>query len=444
MLRIPEGIQWGSYSLDFPTHSNEGIEELRKFMRELDKNAKWAESRADIIGKAMRELNQSKRPLEMVALVPSVFPTSDGDVILLENSQALSHWLDKKFDRPLLHKARSPDTSLCGRKLNMDMFWAHLQEQPEKAIDVYDYSVVDPSLRTRTMTVQDILQHWKLPERDRHALNLLDIENRIGDFCPTEIIACDLYEKLTRRALDSVGRTDSDWRTSRQEFFILSGKNAISSIHVDTGGQLTWILILQGRKIWYFPRKLSFGAVRLLAAAGSQHTEGYEDGWARVELCPGDLFIMPPSCPHGVFTPEDCLAVGGHFYTPAQLASTLYGLKLQEDYPDICNEDLQSDLYNILETIIGRFDAVSTPTQQADVLSSSSLFLDDLDTFSVAALTKVIKTKALSRGANENFSRVIKQLELRANNTSYLMAERTSFIKALGYLRQKILKSEAE
>ena len=50
---------------------------------------------------------------------------------------------------------------------------------------------------------------------------------------------------------------------------------------------------------------------------------------------------MPPSFPHAVFTPEDCLAVGGQFYTAGH---SLEGLKLQEEYPDISNEELHEYL----------------------------------------------------------------------------------------------------
>lgn len=87
---------------------------------------------------------------------------------------------------------------------------------------------------------------------------------------------------------------------------------------------------------------------------------------------------MPPSCPHAVFTPEDCLAVGGHFHTTALLGSTLYGLKLQEDYPEICNEDLRPDFYNLL-SVFENMGNIGSVTPQADILPSFSLFLDTLD-----------------------------------------------------------------
>lgn len=77
----------------------------------------------------------------------------------------------------------------------------------------------------------------------------------------------------------STGILSSQW--SKRDIF-----------HVDNGAQLTWISILEGRKIWYFPRKITSESVRLLALAGSQWPQGYEEGWARVELCPGDLLYV--------------------------------------------------------------------------------------------------------------------------------------------------------
>ncbi|KAL5359306.1 hypothetical protein BJX96DRAFT_56320 [Aspergillus floccosus] len=441
-LHIPKRVQWGLYNFDFPTFDNAGILELRQFICELDDEASWAKPREHIIADIMENLLMSKRPLEIIAMVPSIFPTSDGDIILLNDSQALCDFLDQKFDKPLLHRASLSGTSLCGRKLTLDAFWTYLQEQPNKTIDVYDYAVVEPNSRTRRLTVQEVLLHWKLPKHERHAINLLDIENRIGDFCPIEIVQHDLYSRISRLSPVNVGKTNSDWKNNRKEFFLLSGANAISSIHVDNGGQLTWILILEGRKIWYFPRKLTSDAVRLLAVMGSQCPRGYEEGWARVELCAGDLLIMPPSCPHAVFTPEDCLAVGGHFYTTAHLGSTLRGLKLQEDYPAISNEDLQADFYDLLRTVFENGHTINNSLQQADILSSSSLFLDTLDATSLATL---FRTNRRGGRACDQHSRVLKQLESSLRNYGHLMANRALFINSLGSLQERLVKNlEAE
>jgi hypothetical protein len=56
-----------------------------------------------------------------------------------------------------------------------------------------------------------------------------------------------------------------------------------------TGGTVTWALILEGRKIWYFPKCVTTRTVRWLAQAGSQVPEDYDDDWVKVVLWPGDL-----------------------------------------------------------------------------------------------------------------------------------------------------------
>lgn len=68
--------------------------------------------------------------------------------------------------------------------------------------------------------------------------------------------------------------------------------------------------------------------------------------------------ILPPRCPHAVYTPEDCLAVTGHFYTAAHLGSSLRGLQLQEEYPEISNEDLKPEFYELLNRIFATFEDI--------------------------------------------------------------------------------------
>lgn len=114
---------------------------------------------------------------------------------------------------------------------------------------------------------------------------------------------------------------------------------------------------------------------------------------------------MPPSWPHAVFTSDDCLAVGGHFYTSAHLGSTLRGLKLQEDYPEICNEELQPNFYNLLGIIFQNPGSINSYTQKADILSSLAL----------ASLATFFRNRRGShfRCDKHQLFRVMEQLELR-------------------------------
>lgn len=150
---------------------------------------------------------------------------------------------------------------------------------------------------------------------------------------------------------------------------------------------------------------------------------------------------MPPSYPHAVFTTADCLAVGGHFYTAPHLGSTLRGLRLQEDYPDICNKDLQADFYKFLTSFIENGSQGWTATQQVDILTSSYLFLDNLDAASQAMLSRANGRGSRSRGANDQQSRVIERLESRSINRNYLTPSRSLFINALEEFRKQHLET---
>jgi hypothetical protein len=84
---------------------------------------------------------------------------------------------------------------------------------------------------------------------------------------------------------------------------------------------------------------------------------------------------------HSVYTTPTkatCLAAGGHFYTAAHLGRSLEGVKLQEDHPELCNEDLNDQVYSTLTKIIKGCDDLTTPEEKASIISSSSLFREPL------------------------------------------------------------------
>ena len=83
---------------------------------------------------------------------------------------------------------------------------------------------------------------------------------------------------------------------------------------------------------------------------------------------------MPPSFPHAMFTPDDCLAVGGQFYTAGHLGRSIQGLRLQEDYPEISNEELDDSIYNTLARILDNCSAVMTPLEKSQIVSNQSMF----------------------------------------------------------------------
>ena len=93
---------------------------------------------------------------------------------------------------------------------------------------------------------------------------------------------------------------------------------------------------------------------------------------------------MPPSLPHAVFTPENCLAVGGQIYTKGNLAQSLDGLRIQEQASKISNEDLDESVYNTLTKILRECDSITDPTEKAQLLISYNLFPSALKTTSAS------------------------------------------------------------
>ncbi|KAF2834214.1 hypothetical protein M501DRAFT_604730 [Patellaria atrata CBS 101060] len=126
-------------------------------------------------------------------------------------------------------------------------------------------------------------------------LNFLDIENRTKlQFSPAPIIKADLGNrlelKLNAHNHSNVGKTASTWeQRPLKEFFLLSQRYAVSPIHVDTGGPVTWVRILRGKKIWYFPRYISSETTCRLGQVGSLVPEDYPGGWSKIQLTRGDI-----------------------------------------------------------------------------------------------------------------------------------------------------------
>lgn len=189
------------------------------------------------------------------------------------------------FDKPIIYRPKHHQ-----HDLGIEGFLEWFSKNKNSALHVYDYSITDASQRTRDTTVEEALRSFP-SSPDANPLNFLDIENRTGAFyCPAQITQHDIQTRIAHQKQENVGKIGSAWISKKpSEFFLLSTRHAVSSIHIDNGGQLTWIRILEGRKIWYFPRSLNMKTLRWLAVAGSQSPEHYRDDWVKVELCAGDI-----------------------------------------------------------------------------------------------------------------------------------------------------------
>ncbi|KAI9856077.1 MAG: hypothetical protein M1813_009297 [Trichoglossum hirsutum] len=139
---------------------------------------------------------------------------------------------------------------------------------------------------------------------------------------------------------------------------------------------------------------------------------------------------MPPSFPHAVFTLEDCLAVGGQFYTAGHLGRSIEGLKLQEDHPDICNEDLDDSVYRTLARVLSECSPVTTSLEKAEIISSQSLFFHTTyDGLSKDDLVGILKSRGVPIPSKAKKNELLELL--RNGSTRVGCTPREKFLKAL-------------
>jgi hypothetical protein len=287
-------IEWGSYIHDFQA-SSPGEKELHNFLQRLERVSTFARTRADATARLISRLRKSSKLQILARLQSEILNLPQEDIILLTDTKSLEEALSHSFQVPLLHRVTANHPSLApNTSFSIHELAKHLAEDKKATISVYDYSISNPNERTRQTTVHEFQSCFSSENACHTALNFLDIENRTKiQFCPFPILLQDITTKLDALIERDKGKTGSEWRAERpNEFFLASKRNSISTIHIDTGGAVTWVLILEGRKIWYFPRHVSSTTVRWLATAGSQTPDHYEGGWVKVELRPGDLLYV--------------------------------------------------------------------------------------------------------------------------------------------------------
>ena len=144
---------------------------------------------------------------------------------------------------------------------------------------------------------------------------------------------------------------------------------------------------------------------------------------------------MPPSFPHAVFTPEDCLAVGGQIYTAGNLGRSIEGLRLQEDYPNISNEDLGDSVYSTLARILRECGSITTSPETAEIVSGQLLFphppnLTTYNELSKDGLAGILRSRGIIIPSKAKKNDLLELLKTN-NSTPGTGTPREEFLKAL-------------
>jgi len=139
---------------------------------------------------------------------------------------------------------------------------------------------------------------------------------------------------------------------------------------------------------------------------------------------------MPPSFPHAVYTPENCLTVGGQTYTTGNLSRSVEGLRVQEDYPDISNEDLYDSVYRTLAKLLRECGPITTSVEKAQIASSCSLFpaapaFTEYDKLLKPELMEILKSRGVAFSSRASKLELLKLLKEHDRKTSGTQMERT-------------------
>jgi hypothetical protein len=212
-----------------------------------------------------------------------------GDPIYISSEDQLHNNLGGLFSKPLFWQSFTSTYPLPGdMPTSIPGFLAFLTHINVQSLEAIDY--VKDAETPKNKTIGEIAQYFNSPPMTRSALNFLDMKNVFLPCVPAPVRQADLLRTAFLRKKGSVSKSvpNNDAMPPDREFLLLSGRNSVSPIHVDTAGQLTWIIGICGRKVWYVPSDLILATSRL-ATGGSQFPEHYEGGWMRIIIEPGDL-----------------------------------------------------------------------------------------------------------------------------------------------------------
>ncbi|KAH6868940.1 hypothetical protein BKA70DRAFT_1242686 [Coprinopsis sp. MPI-PUGE-AT-0042] len=195
--------------------------------------------------------------------------------------------------------------------------------------------------RSRRTTLQHLVEYSNIAIEKRPIVNALNLPLTPG-LCPeqkfpfsSEYVAwmCTLGNSL---CLDA-------YPTSHTRWSLVAFDGALHYLHINSDGFGTWVEVKHGAKLWVIARPKdgtfknkdgteeaipSFGDINgflKFFGHGENPNSEYWDVEAMV-LKPGSRLIMAPNMIHAVWTMENSICYGRHFYSVATLLPTVVGV----------------------------------------------------------------------------------------------------------------------
>ena len=195
------------------------------------------------------------------------------------------------------------------------------------------------------MTLKDWEEWWTAPDRDETKLNVISLEfshTRLDKevIAPRVVRQIDFVDNVWPRHLkDSQEDTTNDMSRMLypkvQKYCLMSIAGCYTDFHVDLGGTSVWYHVLKGQKIFWLipPTAQNLKAFEHWHIDGKQSRVFFGDlveKCGRVELNPGNTFLIPSGWIHAVYTPKDSLVFGGNYLHPFAFERQLKIAQLEE------------------------------------------------------------------------------------------------------------------
>ncbi|KAH6871656.1 hypothetical protein BKA70DRAFT_1450930 [Coprinopsis sp. MPI-PUGE-AT-0042] len=185
--------------------------------------------------------------------------------------------------------------------------------------------------RSRRTTLQEMLEYSQLPLLQRPIVNALTFPMPPG-LRPEQKFPFSSEHIAWLRTLGN-HFCFAPYPTSDTRWSLVAFNGALHYFHIDSDGFGTWVEVKHGKKLWVIARPKdesipSFdnvdGFLKIFGDGSSPNT----DYWTieAVVLGPETRLIMAPNTVHAVWTMENSICYGGHFYSVPTLLSTVVGL----------------------------------------------------------------------------------------------------------------------
>jgi hypothetical protein len=227
---------------------------------------------------------------QFLETIDGMCKVDDSSITKVTCDEEFTQLLKQPFKKAVLWRKYTQDHPLHGLPSSIPDLLQELRLIGIKELDVYNYAATKTNY---PKTLNELIEHFAAPPGTRDPLNCLDIRNLFISRVPAHINDAD-FLRLSRRRHGSSARASKAKKMrsmldfADREFLLASSQNSISTLHGDTAGGLTYIIVLSGRKTWYLPRLFDRESSEILATFGSSTPEAYDE-FIKIDLRPGDL-----------------------------------------------------------------------------------------------------------------------------------------------------------